>query len=76
MRSILDKEQQCETYLSSAVGAYSALIGAGATRTEASNKASEIAKEHWAKDGAIDEKSCHTLPRLGGRRRRGGLCLQ
>ena len=31
---------------------------------------------HPGEDGAIDEKSCHTLPRLGGRCRKGGLGLQ
>ena len=56
MRKILNSEIENETFLSSAMGAYNAVIGAGGTRTEASDAASEAAKEHFA-DGESSESS-------------------
>lgn len=60
MRNILEDEIKKEQYLSAAVGAYSAAIGDGATESEASKVASDVAKEHW-QDGEKTEEGSNRL---------------
>ena len=60
MRNILENEIKKEQYLSAAVGAYSAAIGDGATNSEASQIASDVAKEHW-QDGEKTQEGSNRL---------------
>ena len=60
MRKIIENEIKKEQYLSAAVGAYSAAIGDGATNSEASQIASDVAKEHW-QDGEKTQEGSNRL---------------